>query len=254
MSFDLWTLGFQAVNVLVLVWLLHRFFWKPVAATIAARQTTAAALLNEAETRRAEASAALAAVETTRAGLDTERDAILATARKDAEAARDAVMDSARAEAEALRDTAKAARVRAAGTLKQTAMEDAQALALTIAGQLLARLDPAATDAAFLGWLAEGIAAQSDSDRKALAGVSLNVVSAAPQNSAAQTRISKAIAAALGQPATLSFLTDPALIAGHELHSPHFTLRNSWAADLAQIAAALSAPAPTKDSVVSDAA
>ena len=49
MSFDLWTLGFQAVNVLVLVWLLHRFFWKPVAGMIVTRQTAAATLLEEAE-------------------------------------------------------------------------------------------------------------------------------------------------------------------------------------------------------------
>jgi F0F1-type ATP synthase membrane subunit b/b' len=49
MTFDLWTLGFQAVNVLVLIWLLHRFFWKPVAAMIAARQAAAATLLEEAE-------------------------------------------------------------------------------------------------------------------------------------------------------------------------------------------------------------
>jgi F-type H+-transporting ATPase subunit b len=37
----------------------------------------------------------------------------------------------------------------------------------------------------------------------------------------------------------LRFVTDPALIAGLELRSPHFVLHNSWAADLAQIGKAL---------------
>ena len=34
MTIDWWTLGLQAVNVAVLIWLLGRFFWKPVAAMI----------------------------------------------------------------------------------------------------------------------------------------------------------------------------------------------------------------------------
>jgi len=239
MTFDLWTLGFQAVNVLVLIWLLHRFFWKPVAGMIADRQASAATLLDEAKAKHAEAEAAQAEVAETRAGLAAERDAMLATARKDAQAARETLLAEARAEAEALHATAKAARVRAAETLKANAIDEAQGLALTIAGQLVARLDGPATDAAFLGWLVEGLAALPESQRAALAGVELEVVSATDQDSTVQDRIAAAITSALGTPARLTFRTDPALIAGHELHSPHFSLRNSWREDLDRIAAAL---------------
>lgn len=242
MTFDLWTLGFQTVNVLVLVWLLQRFLWKPVAAMIAERQEKAATLLQQAETKRAEAETALAGVESKRKGLAVERDGVLATARKDAEAARAALLDTAKAEANTWHDMAEAARARAAETLKKTAMEDAQELALTIASQLAARLNGPATDAAFMVWLVEGLAALSDADRKALAGADLKVVSAADADTKAQDRIAKAITKVLGAPVTLTFRTDPALIAGHELHSPHFTLRNSWRADLARIAAKLARP------------
>ena len=31
MTFDWWTLGLQTVNILILVWLLQRFFWTPIA-------------------------------------------------------------------------------------------------------------------------------------------------------------------------------------------------------------------------------
>ena len=158
MSFDLWTLGFQAVNVLVLVWLLHRFFWKPVAGMIVTRQTAAATLLEEAE------------------------------------AARDAVMETARTEAETLRGTAKAARIRAAETLKETALEEAQGLALIIAVKLLARLDSAVADAAFLRWLEEGLMALLEAERKALTGADIDVVSATELDSAAHKRIAAAIA------------------------------------------------------------
>lgn len=239
MSFDLWTLGFQAINVLVLVWLLQRFFWRPVAGMIADRQAKAAMLLDDAEAKRAEAEAAMREIEATRRGLAAERDAMLAAARKDAECARAAVMDTARAEADALRDAAEAARVRAAETQKETAIADAQQLAVTIAGRLLERLDRTATDAAFLGWLGEGLTALPEADRKTLAAEELAVVSATAQDTAAQARIAAAIASALGTPAALSFRTDPALIAGHELHAPHFSLRSSWRADLARIGAAL---------------
>lgn len=239
MTFDVWALGFQAVNVLVLVWLLHRFFWKPVAAMVTERQAAVATLLEEAKSKRAEAEAALAEIAATRAGLADDRDAMLATARTDSEATRDTLLSEAHAEVETLRDTAKAARVRAAETLKANAIAEAQGLALTIAGQLVARLDGPATDAAFLGWLVQGLGALTDAEQTALAGVDLEVVSAADQDSAAQGRIAEAIANALGASAALTFRTDPALIAGHELHSAHFSLRNSWRADLARIAAAL---------------
>lgn len=244
MSFDLWTLGFQAVNVLVLVWLLHRFFWKPVAAMIADRQARAATLLDEAGARKAEAQAALAVVDETRAAMRAERDALLAAARKDAKVAQDALIDAARAEAAALHDTAKDARVRAAVTLKATALADAQDLAVTIARKLAARLEGPAVDAAFLGWLVQGVRDLSEADREALAGASLKVVSATPQDATAQKRMAAALSAALGTPAKPSFRTDPALIAGHDLHSPHFTLRNSWAADLDLIATAIKAADP----------
>jgi len=29
MTIDWWTLGIQTVNVVILIWLLERFFWRP---------------------------------------------------------------------------------------------------------------------------------------------------------------------------------------------------------------------------------
>lgn len=239
MSFDPWTLGFQAVNVLVLIWLLQRFFWTPVAAAIAARQVSAQKIFDSAEADRTKAAAELAEIAATRDGLQVERRAILDAARSEAETARDSLLQDARAAAQMLQDTAKAARVRAAETLKDTAITEAQGLAVTIAGRLMARLDGAGTDAAFLGWLAEGLTDLSDTDRKALAGANITVVCAKGPDSDARARITETIAGALGATPDLTFRTDSDLIAGLELHAPHVTLRNSWRADLDRIAAAL---------------
>ncbi|MCF8485024.1 MAG: F0F1 ATP synthase subunit delta [Rhodobacteraceae bacterium] len=240
MSFDYWTLGFQAVNVLVLIWLLHRFFWKPVSGMIAQRQTNAASLLLEAEATRAKAEAALAKVAATRDGLASEREAMLAAAQAEAKATRATLLEETRAEVDTLNDAAKAARLRAAKTLKETAVEDAQGLAVTIASQLAARLTGEAVEAAFLGWLEQGIADLSADERDALGkGSSLDLVCATDPDEAAQERIKSVVAKALGAEPELRFRTDPSLIAGFEVHSPHFSLRNSWSADLARLSQAL---------------
>ena len=41
MHIDWWTLAFQTVNVLVLIWILGRFFFRPVADIVAKRQAQA---------------------------------------------------------------------------------------------------------------------------------------------------------------------------------------------------------------------
>ncbi len=247
MSFDLWTLGFQAVNVLVLIWLLQRFFWKPVAATIAARQASAQEMLDSAKADRAKAQAGLSEIAKTRAGLQDERRAMLDAARTAADAARESLLQDARAAAQAREETAKAARVRAAETLRTTAITEAQGLAVIMAGKLMARLDGASTDAAFLHWLADGLAALTAAERKALAGTAVTVVSATDADADAQARIITIIADALAVTPELNFRTDPDLIAGFELRAPHFTLRNSWRADLDRIAAALAQKEPVPD-------
>ena len=234
MSFDPWTLGFQAVNVLLLVWLLQRFFWTPVAAMIAQRQAQAVEVFEEAAKKEAEVEAALDDIATTRAGMEDEREALLAAARTEGEAAREVLLAATKVEIETLHDTAKAARVRAAATLKETARHEAQTLAVTIAGRLLAHHE----SEGFLAGLTRALTALPKFDRDALSGARLEVVSATKADSATQASIAKALGAVLDAP-TLTFRTDPALIAGIELHGPHVTLRNSWRADLDRIAQAM---------------
>ena len=88
MTIDWWTLGLQTVNVLILIWLLGRFFWRPVAAMIEQRRAADARILAEAEAKRNQATAAFADIERTRTGLCGEREAILAAAHEAAERAR----------------------------------------------------------------------------------------------------------------------------------------------------------------------
>ena len=115
MTIDYWTLGIQTVNVLILILLLRHFFWRPVANIIAERRTAAMNILEQAETKHAEAISALAEIEKTRAGFQKERDAILAAAHESAELMSMARLEKAKNEAEALDIAAQAEREEVVG-------------------------------------------------------------------------------------------------------------------------------------------
>lgn len=236
MTIDFWGLGLQAVNVLILVWLLSRVFWRPVAGAIAARQEATQAVIDGAAATQARAEAALAEVTQARDGIAAERAAILEQARAEAEAASKASADAARARVEAMKEAAKASIARDTEAARKADAARATELSLDIAAQLLGRLNGPAVQASFLSQLVEAIAAMPAAERAALAaepgGVAI-VTAADPGPEAEAIRI--AVRDALGGDPALRFITDPALIAGIELRSPHFALHNSWQADLAQV-------------------
>jgi F-type H+-transporting ATPase subunit b len=241
MTIDWWTLGIQTVNVVILIWLLERFFWRPVAAMIEQRRATAQRILDEAEGKRSQAIAALAEIEQTRAGFAREREVILAAAHEAAELARTARLDEAAKEAAAIIVEAKTAMEKEKALADKTWSERASHLAVEIAERLAARLDGPAVRASFLSWLLKEIRALPDPVRQAVAanGVALEAISATPLAPADEERYRERISDAFGSHPLIVFKADPALIAGLELHGPHLAVRNSWRADLTQILADL---------------
>lgn len=241
MTIDWWTLGFQAVNVAVLIWLLGHFFWKPVAAMIEARRASAQKLTDDAEAARAAAATALAEVEKTRAGFAREREAILAEAHKVAEAARVASLAKAKAEVEALRAAAKVAVAKDNKAQQDAWAERSADLAVDIAGRLVARLDGVTVQACFLDWLLDEIRQLPEAARKAagLKGTTLEVRSAVKLDPAERKSCGQSIAEAIGGDPHIAFRTDRKLIAGFELHGEHLIVCSSWRADLATIQADL---------------
>jgi F-type H+-transporting ATPase subunit b len=109
MTVDWWTLGFQTVNIVILVWLLQRFFWKPVSAMIAERRAQAQKALSEAQAARDKAKLDLVDIDKTRAGFAAEREKILSLARDEASQQSAAKLAQAGQQGEALVAAAKAA-------------------------------------------------------------------------------------------------------------------------------------------------
>jgi len=237
MTIDWWTLGFQTVNVAVLIWLLGHFFWTPVAAIIAARTAAAASVTEQAAAAQAKATAALADVEKTRDGFAEERGAILAAAHAESATARDAMLAAAHGDADALHTAATSAIADERTAAAAQWADSSSDLAVLIAGRLAARLDGAVVEQCFLDWLTAEIATLSPAIRDA---ETLDATTAVALDPAAQKRVAASIDAAFGRSVTLRFKTDAALIAGIEVRGEHLTVASSWRADLAAIRADLS--------------
>lgn len=234
MHLDVSTLVLQTINVLVLVWLLRRFFFRPVQGIIAARREAAEALLTKAAAKQSEAQALTEDLARRAADSTAEAGQMRAKATADAAAERARLLAEAAADIARLRAEAAAALRR--DRLAQREARDAQArvLALAIAGRLLAALPGPAATAAILARLDAELAALPADQVRALAGP-LDVVSAAPLGAEDQAACAALLLRRLGPSAAARFLVDPVLLAGVELRGSHAVLRRSWRAELERI-------------------
>ena len=237
MTLDWWGLGLQAINVLILVWLLSRVFWRPIAGAITRRQDAAQAMLEEGKTAQAKADAALAEVAETRAGIAAEREAILAEAKATADTVAKAALKDAQTKADAMIAAARTAIDRDRNTARKENATRAAELSVEIAARLLGRFNTPAVQATFLAQLVEAIAGMSASDRTALIASAddIEIITATNPEDAERAKIEQAVKDALGGTPSVRLVTDPDLIAGLELRSGHFVLHNSWRADLENI-------------------
>ena len=103
MLIDWYTVGAQAVNFLILVWLLKRFLYKPVLAAIDAREKRIAAELQQAATARAQAQKERDDLRQQNESLQGQREELVRRATVDAGAQRQRLLDAARQESRELR-------------------------------------------------------------------------------------------------------------------------------------------------------
>lgn len=102
MLIDWFTVGAQALNFLVLVWLMKRFLYKPILHAIDAREKRIASELADADAKRAEAQAERDEFQHKNEELDRQRAALLSKAVDEAKAERQRLFDEALRAADAL--------------------------------------------------------------------------------------------------------------------------------------------------------
>jgi F-type H+-transporting ATPase subunit b len=235
MRIDWWTLGLQAINAIVLIWLLGRFLFKPVAAIIAEREAAAAKVSADAEALRAAAAKEEASAQALEMSIAADRAAQLEAAADAAAKERERLIAEAHADADKLRAAAKDEIAQQHGELRHRADHRAARLAVAIAERLMTRLPGSDRIEPFLSAFADGIEALPPEARSGLADHARLRVACEP-GPALRNRITVLLSDKLGTPVSPEIDVDATLIAGIELESQHAAVRNSLRADLDRIA------------------
>ena len=102
MLIDWFTVGAQAINFVVLVWLLKRFLYKPILDAVDAREKRVATELADADAKKAEAVKERDEFQHKNEEFDQQRAALLRKAMEEAKAERQRLLDEARQAADAL--------------------------------------------------------------------------------------------------------------------------------------------------------
>lgn len=236
MKIDWSTLLLQTVNVLVLVWLLGRFLFRPVARIIADRQAQAVSMLHDTEAAKLAAQKEQAAMTAEHAELAAHRAEAMAQASDDASKQRAVLVAAAQEEAARLRERAAAEIGQEQEAHDEAASLRAVQLAVDIAGKLLERMPDALRVMPFVNGLADGVLRLSPAAREDMSaggGLQLTVPRALTDDE--QAACETALAAVLGRPIALRTQIEPALIAGLELSGMRAVVRNSWRDQLEQV-------------------
>jgi F-type H+-transporting ATPase subunit b len=220
MEFNWTTFALEALNFLILVWLLKRFFYRPVLAVIEARRAETAKTMADAEAVRSEAEALKSEYRAHLAEADKERAA--AKARLDEEIAAERARRRVALEAEIAdeRRRREALEARERGELEFAMERKAMAIAARFAARLLERLAGPELEAKLADLALRELDAQAPDKLEALraalreAGGSIKVVSAYPLDGARRTAFTRTLSALAGQELVPNFSEDAVLKAG----------------------------------------
>jgi len=235
MQIDWWTLALQAVNFLVLVWLLQRFLFRPVRRMIETRKTKLEEQLHAAEGKLAEAEAEKTRYTELIAAFDARKEADLKDFQTQLDSERDAAMAKSRNEAEALISAAKEEIMEDRRKAIDANRTDLFGLAKDIASKIL---EDRATDADLASDLASAMRkldALPDNQRQRLLktlsgdapGVAAVTLKALDKNG--QNEITKVLKKHFGSNIHVSFEVDPGLLGGMKINLPQAQLDASWA-------------------------
>jgi len=225
MLIDWFTVGAQAINFIVLVWLLKRYLYKPILDAVDARERRIAAELADADAKRAEAQRERDEFQHKNEEFDRQRAALIAKAIDEANAERQRLLEEARAAANALSLKRQETLRNDAAQLNQAILRRTQQEVFAIARKALTDLAGAsleqrivevfvqklgAIDAEVKQRLARGFAASSE---PAL------IRSAFDLPSAQRATIQRALDDTFATDVKVGFDTAPELIGGIELTS-----------------------------------
>ena len=240
MRLDWWTLALQTVNVLILIWILARFFFRPIMNIVAKRQEETKKMLADAALALREAADVRGEAVKARAEVAAERERLLAEARNAARVEKQNLLEQSSKEIVKLNSEAKAAIAREQTAAEQAIIDHATEISIEIARRVLARFPPRNILDAFVDQVCREVHGLSSEVRDNLTSAAssahpIEVVTATPLSDEEMQQVAEALKEAFGLELSVAFHSDPAILAGIELHGHDAVIRNSWRADLERI-------------------
>lgn len=238
MQFDWWSLALQAVNFLVLVWLLRRFLFRPVQQLIRARKARSEDLLRAARKKLDEAEAEKARYDAQIAAFEAQREDSLREFQARLDADRDTALAKARESAEAMIASAHEAIAEDRHRSVAASRADLVALAKAVASRILADRGKDADLHADIAAALARLASLPGPERQRLhtslenPAATISVETAEIVGAPEQDAIAEQLRRALGTGAEIVFATRPELLGGAKITLPHARLDASWASYL----------------------
>jgi F-type H+-transporting ATPase subunit b len=223
MLIDWFTVGAQALNFIVLVWLMKHFLYKPVLDAIDAREKRIAAQLADADKKKAAAQSDRDDLQHKNEAFDQQRAALLAKAIAEANAERQKLLDAARQAADALTATRRDTMASDAKNLNHALRHRAQAEVFAVARQALNDMATAGLEASVCDLFIVRLRALEGAARDALAaalkssndGALVRTAFALPM--AQRTAVHKAVNDTFAMKVALHYEVAPDLVGGIEL-------------------------------------
>jgi F-type H+-transporting ATPase subunit b len=223
MPIDWFTVAAQAINFLILVWLLKRFLYKPILHAIDEREKGIAARLAEAEAKQAQAQQERDEFQHKTEAFDQARAALLKKAEDEAKAERQQLLDGARQDADALRAKRQDALRDEQRNLGQEIARWTQKEVFAVSRKTLADLAATSLEERMVDVFVQRLSGLSGAAKEELAAAltastrPARVRSAFDLPPAQRKAIESAVNAAFGAEAHVQFETAPELVSGIEL-------------------------------------
>lgn len=220
MLVDWFTVGAQAINFIILVWLLKRFLYQPVLDAIDAREKRIASELADADAKRAQARAERDEFQRKNDVFDHQRAALLNDATREAESERRRLLGEARAAADAWSAKHRETLRREAQTLHDIIRHRVQHEVFAIARRALTDLAGESLEERMVDQFVHRLRMLNVEERSqltALGGSPVIVRTAFDLPPAQQASTEEAINELLGTRTRVRFETAPDLVSGIEL-------------------------------------
>jgi len=225
MLIDWFTVSAQALNFILLIWLLKRFLYKPILAAVDTREQRIAAELADAETHKAEAQKKYAEYQLKIEQFEQQRAALLSQAVQQVGIERQKLLDEAKAAADALAAGRRSALLSGERSLNQVVRRQTEEQVFAIARKALTDLASVSLEERIGEVFTRQLRTMNDAAKSALAAALKTAEEPARVRSAFELPAAQraAIQHALNETFTadvhVRFETTPELVSGIELTS-----------------------------------